>query len=73
MIVRARGVDKKQLWLLPSGLLHITRTDENQILPVLILITYLKDVSGCVFLEWVRMAGGCGDVGSCGGRRTAKA
>ena len=49
IIVRAYGIHKKQSWLLPTRLLHITRTDENQIPAVLILITYLKVVSGCVF------------------------
>ena len=48
-MVRAYGIHKKQSWLLPTRLLHITRTDENQIPAVLILITPLKDVSGCVF------------------------
>ncbi len=50
MVARAYSVHKKRSWLLPTRLLHITRTDENQIPAVLILITYLKDVSGCVFL-----------------------
>jgi hypothetical protein len=48
MIARAYSVHRKQSWLLPTRLLHITRTDENQIPAVLILITSLNLVSRCV-------------------------